>query len=364
MPTNPLDSCEVIPSIIDPGTNTCEDRPPSYPTCQDLLNICLCDVPIEPPPPSTTKCVNDITKRPWPTPPPANPGCNPFTVSITNRQDETASSTISMRGKMNYVGGDPCLPQLDLELLTSQTFFSGGGSPSVRGWGSSLYGQISRICPESCCNYQNPQQFFAEVPGAEAFYPEQVNCSSTFNPCDFMIRYSNHVAKFNLIGPILGEIAAHLNPINTYNNIATAWKYMWTPQNCVQAGNRCFPNCGTMLPPSQTSNLPGAGSNICYNIKENGLSILTPGIDIMEAQSLGYLPVPIASGTQVLVYGWVPWTYACNCEIVWFVDVPNALDGDCASGTGNTSPLTSMLPTRNVTSAGMFFGSSINENRV
>lgn len=369
---NPLDQCSSVVSIIRPGTNTCAVTPPSYPSCTDLLNICFCDRPIIPPPEPETKCVNDITKRPWPPPPPADPGCNPFTVSITNRQDETANSNISLRGKVNYVGGDPCLPQLDLELLTSPTFFSGGGSPEVRGWGVSLYGRVVGICPESCpnCVYKNAQQFFAQEPGAAAFYPQNINCSSNYNTCDFLTSYARQVAKFNLIGPILGEIQGTAGVRGTWNGIPFAWEYNWSPANCVIAGNQCV-SCPSDLQPTYPNNLPGTGSNRCYNVKENlsgffNSGILTPGVDLNITVELGLKPQPLAPSTQVLLYGWVAYdpetSGGCGCPIVWFVDVPNALAGECEDNTQQAA--SSMLPTRNITSAGMFFGSNNDENRV
>lgn len=125
------------------------------------------------------------------------------------------------------------------------------------------------------------------------------------------------------------------------------------------------------------------GQFVVYNVKENivtnqnGDQILTPGVNLQYAVEAGLKPQPIAKGTPVMAYGWVPWgsrsitsdlpnggepEARCNCHIVWFIDIPNALAGICASSQ-TTAPI-SMLPSRKITSAGMFFGINSNANRV
>lgn len=367
---NPLDQCNIgITSIINSGSNTCTIRSDQYPTCTDLLDICFCNPPIDPPP-DQAKCVNQIINSPWPTPPPIDAGCNPFSMSIVNRQDETASSNISLKGKINYLGSDPCLPQLDLELVTSPTFFRGGGSPNVQGWGISYYGGLYKICSSSCCDYENPQEFFADIPGATTFIPEDVNCNSQFDPCRFQRIYGEQAPRFNLIGPMLAEISSN-QVLNTHNGEPYAWKYTFNLANCVIAGNYCILGCSVPPPFSDTTRLPGAESNICYNIKENldyvSGDILTPGVDLETVKALGLKPQPLATGTQVLVYGLVPWgtnPQECDCTIVWFVDVPNALAGECEDAAAQQDAATSMIPTRQVSSAGQFFGAASSENRV
>lgn len=371
---NPLDQCNIsIRSVANSGTNTCTVRSPGYPSCSDLLDICFCEPNITDPP-TGSKCVNTITSLPWMTPPPIDAGCNPFSMSITNRQDETANSNISLKGKINYLGNDPCLPQLDLELVTSPTFFRGGGSPNVKGWGISYYGGIFTVCPESCCDYENPQEFFAEVHGAETFIPEDINCSSILDQCRFKRIYAQQAPNFNLLGPILAEITEN-TVLNTYDGEPYAWRYRFSVANCVIAGNMCM-SCSAALPYSNAENLPGAENNVCYNIKENldylTYKLLTPGVDLDTAKELGLKPQPLAAGTQVLLYGWVPWARPgaqgqvgnCNCEIVWFVDVPNALAGECEDAEAQQLEATSMMPARTINFAGEYYGSPNNENRV
>jgi hypothetical protein len=95
---------------------------------------------------------------------------------------------------------------------------------------------------------------------------------------------------------------------------------------------------------------------------------LTPGVNLRTQLQMGFRPTPIMSGTQVLMYGWVPWgpnePQACSCDIIWFFSEQVAFDGECVDNDGITQGATSMLPQRNITSAGMFFGSPNNADRV
>jgi hypothetical protein len=371
---NPLDQCLANPlTPIIVGGPICIPGPDL--DCNSSISICPCPPSITPPP-SSSKCVNDLTNSPWPPPPPADVGCNPFNVSVTNRQDETASNTISLKGKVNYVGGDPCLPQLDLELLTSPNFFAGGGAPIVRGYGVTLYGKTPSVGPN--CNYENPQQFFANEPYAVTFIPKENNeiCPQPAG-CELQKVYSRAAARFNIIGPILGKIVgrtASQSIMIENEEITYAWRYTWTPGNCVESGNTCIGGCPVELPNESSADLRGAQSDTCWNIKENlsdpfsSSPQLNPGVHLKTAVKLGLKPQPIAYDTLVLIYGLVPdWNSGnnCNCEINWFFDVPNALAGECKDPEEDEAlQATSLLPSRKISSAGMFFGVDVYENRV
>jgi len=367
-----------IVSLWRPNSNTCIVRAEDYPLCNELLDICFCGPTIVDPP-EVAKCVNDIVSRPWNPPPPADVGCNPVSLQISNRQDDTAAASMSLKGKINYIGGDACLPQIDLELITKSSFFSGGGSPTVRGWGLTLYGGIFRITPDSCAAYATPEAFFANADGAVGFLPKpNLDCNSSLPVCEFRQAYARLASKFSIIGPILAEITGTDGVLNTFQGpdstvaaIPYAWRYKWYPAVCVIAANQCW-GCPIAGWATYSENLPGAASAYCYNIKENHTGpTLTPGVDLNYTIGKGLKPQPLTQGTQVLVYGLIPWnsnsngdaTEQCNCELTWFVDVPNALAGECEE-QGTSSPATSLMPFRSLTSAGTFFGIESNENRV
>ena len=359
-----------IVSIWGPNSNTCTIRAEEYPLCTDLLDVCFCGPPIVEPP-DIAKCVNDIVSRPWNPPPPADVGCNPVSIQISNRQDDTATASMALSGKISYVGGDACLPQIDLELVTKSSFFSGGGSPTVKGWGITLYGGRFMINPDNCGAYDSPEDFFANAAGAEIFIPKSnLNCNSYLPDCEFRQAYGKLASKFSIIGPMLGTITGTYQVIASYQaadeSVAVAWAYNWELSNCVIAGNQCY-GCPIGGWPTYSENLPGTGTAICYNIKENFKyeGTLTPGVDLNYTISKGLKPQPLVEGTQVLIYGLVPWESPenCNCELVWFVDVPNALAGECEEAE-SSSVAESMLPTRTISSAGTFFGADSNENRV
>lgn len=382
-----------------------------YPTCSDTINICLCSPEIDDPPdPNVATCVNDIIKRPWPPPPPANPGCNPLSVFVSSRQDTSVPATqnIRLEGGVSYVGNDPCLPELNLELLVNPDFRAGGGAPSARGWGINEYGHVgswssAAICPDACCGYDNPQQYLAEVPGAESFIPDNdVGCGSQFNSCEYKYTWAKKVARWGLIGPVLCEVIDYEpsettqvqytdndgNPVTTV--VTISWSYEIALIPAVRSGDTSITGSGTSCGgiPFIPNLMNNANNEIkgmlkdkfdAWNIKENtnrltstpaGLK-MTPGLDLTSLKKAGFEAQPIMKGTVVLAYGWVPWSSLspnsgpskCDCEIIWFFDVPNAVTGECTTPEGLTLAF-SMLPSRKITSAGMFFGISDNENRV
>jgi hypothetical protein len=382
-------------------------------SCSDIINLCLCDIPeIEPPvPPEDARCVNDIIKRPWPPPPPANPGCNPVSINVTNRQDTSVapSENIRLQGTVGYVGEDPCLPEINLELITNPDFRSGGANPIARGWGVGMYGipnnptSIDRIrilpaeeCPDS--EFNTPQDFLAEEPGAEHFLPDSdLNCTTTLDVCEYRQAWALKVAHWGLIGPRLMEVDSYgisgqieitviENGQPKTETVDYAWSYKLVPANCIKSGNTCLEDACRGYPfgpyyQNQTENilLGMEDFDAVYNIKENlgsgNIPMLSPGVNLQFAVQSGLRPQPIQKGTQVLMYGWVPWTRGdgagnnaydaeqCSCKIQWFIDVPNALAGQCRTDD-NPEGLTSMIPTRTVNSAGMFFGGAVDGARV
>lgn len=401
--TNSLDPIDFDDPNIENGVSC--DSADGYPFCDSTINICLCNTTIEPPPaPEEAKCVNDIIKRPWPPPPPANPGCNPFSVSVSSEQNinVTPEENIRLEGEVNYVGNDPCLPELNLKLLVNPDFRSGGAAPIPRGWGIGIYGvpqnnlRLARITPDNTCSeYNSPQEYLAKEPGAEHFIPvPTMDCNTNLTDnalCLYRQQWADKVAQYGLIGPRLMQItessviasvslSRQVNGQTTNTLVPYAWEYQLVPVSGVKAGGavrnaNSGPNSGN----SQCAGLPfgpfqGGTNNVliglnpstfkAYNIKENlgsGLPrILHPGVNLQNAWESGLSPQPIEAGTQVFVYGWVPWGSItnnfdrCECPIVWFFDVPNALAGECL--TDSTQGLTSMIPTRTVRSAGMFFG--------
>lgn len=406
---NPLDPVEFNYDRdvnLEAGSN-CEDN---YPSCGELINLCLCNVPeITPPPsPDSAKCVNDIATRPWPPPPPANPGCNPVSVNITNRQDTsvTPSENIRLEGNIGYVGEDPCLPEINLELVTNPDFRSGGANPVARGWGVGIHGlrptNLSRIrimpkeeCEPGKVEFSTPQEFMAEEPGAEHFLPvDNMGCDTSLDACLYRRQWANKVAHWGLVGPRLARVARVITSINQTTiqiqengqfrdiSVPYAWRYELVPVNCVIAGDLCHANTGCEgYPYGPIAGGPNILTNLspevweAYNIKENidAVQNLSPGVNLRTAVQSGLYPQPIQENTLVMVYGWVPWggpvddpnnspLTKCNCEIVWFFDVPNALAGTCRTDSG-TEGLASMIPMRTVTSAGMFFGGA-DVNRV
>jgi hypothetical protein len=377
-------------------------------SCSDIVNLCLCNNPeIQPPVlPDNAKCVNDIIKRPWPPPPPANPGCNPVSINVTNRQDTSVapSENIRLKGTVGYVGEDPCLPEINLELITNPDFRSGGANPVARGWGVGRYGlpagniNLYRILPAAECpdlRFNTPQDFLAREPGAEHFLPQpDLNCNTPLDVCKYRQAWADKMASWGLIGPRLVMIHDHVELKSTLISIVEngqfrsitvpfAWTYTVRAADCVVSGNVCHSSdiCrgtpfGPFQGPNSTNLLTGMENfNSVYNIKENlvgyeAVRVLSPGVNLQFAVQNGLMPQPIQRGSLVLMYGWVPWGNRsnnynrCDCEIQWFIDVPNALAGQCRTDDNPDEGLASMIPTRTVNSAGMFFGGAVDGARV
>jgi len=387
-----LDRCIPIPPVTGPGcippTGTANCNTTQIPTG-------ICPPPIDPGP-EDPKCVNDNARRPWPTPPPAEIGCNPVSLQITNEptEEDDPDQTIRLEGSVTYISGDACLPQVNLNLVVPPSIASGGGSPSLSGFGYTQYGGCVRVGPVQDAKYATPQDFFSNEPGAAAFVTKTIPQMNQLGNCDELCqarsKFGSQVAKFNLIGPILAEITgfypAKFSGVDG-DIFATGWQYSWTRSVCVIASNMCQPLCNIS---SWSDYDVGIEYSEAWNIKENVYGytfggfpgFLTPGINLQNQVRAGFKPVPIMLGTQVLIYGFVPWGVtppttnpntgetvpgspeACECPIVWFFSEQVAFDGECKEEDTGTAGLTSMLPQRNITSAGMFFGSPENANRV
>jgi len=375
-----LDKCIPIASVTTPTCVTGSTNP----NCADTnpVPVAICHPTIKNAP--NAKCVNDNVRRPWPSPPPVEMGCNPVTVQVTNTPtaDDDPDQTIRLEGDVSYISGDACLPQMNLNLVVPPAISSGGGSPSISGFGYTQYASCVRVGPKSTDAYKTPQDFSGNEPGAATFYPKstgQMGIDSCEPICTQKARYGANVAKFNLIGPILSEIT-NSRPIMYHNvngeTVVTGWAYSWSASVCVIAADSCWSYC-TVPWTSYGTNLVGAEA---HNNKENVYDgKLTPGVDLADMAKKGYKPQAIANGTQVFMYGWVPWGVQpaidqttgkriavpadnCDCEIIWFFSEQNAFAGECADTASESNP--SMLPRRTVNSAGMFFGSPDNANRV
>jgi hypothetical protein len=427
--TNRLDSA----SFIDPNINVGRNCEPgvNYPSCLDGIDICLCDIPPNAPPPAdSAQCVNDIIKRPWPPPPPANPGCNPFSVSVTSRQDPSVppGQNIRLDGKVSYIGNDPCLPELNLDLRVNPDFRAGGAAPIARGWGITRAGipeNLSRIRVfpnqiggDDCTLFDTPQDFLANAVGAEGFSPlPDLNCNTPFGNCDHpdpavrrnYLRYrqawDNKIAKWGLIGPKLAKVVS-AEPIHDAvfvvggRQIQYAWKYTvevigWRSvedlfellalDDCGFSGDN-LPKDDYVpggLNSANVPNLNGVGAGryeFVRNIHEtltvsNGQTTFGYGAQVISSDC-PQIPLPISKDSHILIYGIVPSAYnftpdtdldsitaeQCKCEIRWFFVGQNYLKLETSETTPGLN--FSILPSRKLTSAGMFFGIDTNENRV
>lgn len=367
-----LDRCLTIspvtgPSCIPPtGNANCDTAPVPINICPPPIN----EVQGDP------KCVNDNARRPWPTPPPAEIGCNPISLQVTNEpgEEDDPNQTIRLEGSVTYISGDACLPQVNLNLVVPPNIASGGGAPIISGFGYTQYANCVRIGPVQGSSYSTPQAFFSNEPGAAAFIaksPGAMASGACEELCTARARFGSQVAKFNLIGPILAEITGHVpatyEPVDG-QSIAVGWSYSWQPSVCVTAAGMCLPSC---YPSSWTENPTSLQYADAWNNKEMVYEgYMTPGINLAKQLKKGFKPTPIMIGTQVLIYGWVPWgpsqiQNACDCPITYFFSEQVAFDGDCEESTDtDTAGINSVLPQRNITSAGMFFGSPENANRV
>lgn len=221
-------------------------------------------------------------------------------------------------------------------------------------------------------NYKTAQDFLGNEPGAALFHPRPSG-EMTYpceDDCTYRSRYGSQIAKFNMIGPILVEIIGHreANYVNVSaedisERVVYAWNYSFNVANCVIAGNQCV---GCPADSWLNYNM-GLSGGTAVNIKENieySVPTLTPGVSLADMLQKGYKPQPIMDGTQVMLYGWVPWGQNnCDCEIQWFFSEQNAFAGECRDTTANAAN-PSMMPSRRISSAGMFFGSNDDANRV
>ena len=396
-----LDSCVAITSVIDPN---CVSAGPL--SCQvGLVPILPCYPDSEVPP--DIVCVNDNARRPWPSPPPADLGCNPVSVQVTNvpPDPEDPDQSLRLEGDVSYISGDACLPKLNLKLLAPPSVVSGGGSPNQFGVGYTHYQQCVPVGPSNLTQYKTPQEFYGNEPGAAAFYPTS-NTGQNAESCEQCVarsRYGANVAKFNLIGPILVEITnftpaaevplTYVNALGqqVQEQVVYAWDYEFTTSVCVVSKSQCWTGgCDPSTGYSWTEYENDFDGMKAHNIKENvdyGFSATTAlygvGVDLIDMLQKGYKPQPIMEGTQVLLYGFVPWGTkkvfnqntqkydsipnedTCNCEIEWFFSEQNAFRGECRNQSdAGVTPRSSMLPSRSITSAGMFFGINSNVDRV
>jgi hypothetical protein len=396
-----LDSCVAITSVITPSCIG-----PSPMDCGGgLVPILPCSPDVEIPP--EIVCVSDIARRPWPSPPPADLGCNPVSVQVTNvpPDPEDPDQSLRLEGDVSYISGDACLPKVNLKLVAPPSIIGGGGSPNQFGVGYTHYQQCVWVGPSNLTQYKTPQSFFGNEPGAAAFYPTNSTAENAeaCEACNARSRYGGNVAKFNLIGPILVEItnstpAAQVplsyvasNGQAVEEQVVYAWDYEFVPSVCVVSKSQCWTGgCDPSTGYSWTEYENDFEGVMAHNIKENvdygfaaTIAKYGVGVDLIDMLQKGYTPRPIMQGTQVLLYGFVPWGTrkqynentqkyesvanedTCNCAIEWFFSEQNAFRGECRNQQDPApGELATMLPTRNVTSAGMFFGVDSNANRV
>jgi len=396
-----LDSCVPINPVVS-GTTCVTNGEVSCDT--GIIPIKKCG-PDPNNPTAEIKCVNDIVRRPWPTPPPAEIGCNPLTVNIENTvpDEDDPDQTMRLEGSVGYISGDACLPKVNLKLVAPPSILIGGGSPNVYGSGYNLNGICHPVGPTSQAEFKTPQQFLGNERNAHLFTPTsnfQEAQSRCQDSCDRRSRYGASAARFNIIGPFLASITSRQAIGQTtipYTNengesvtevVVFAWRYGFNAEQCVIAGNACQYPCA---PTNSWAQYPSdLEYMLAFNIKENlenpyssGDKIYGVGVNLSDMLSKGYRPQPIMLGAMVMVYGYISWGTSieyqssgsgttseadpttCDCPVVWFIDEQNAFDGQCReSETSDAVQALSNLPQRNVTSAGMFFGVNDNANRV
>ena len=385
---NVLDPCAPVYRVTCGG---CSESDPS-PTCSGgCISIGRCGPTIVNPPPR--KCVNDNVRRPWPSPPPAELGCNPVSVDVLNSPIEPDDDDQGLRleGSVDYISGDACLPRVNLTLKTPPWMGGGGSSPLVKtGCGYTSLGGAFRIGPLDNDVYATPEDFFKEEYGAESFYPVP---STEWDPtydcklCLIKDMFGSQIATYNIIGPMLATVTNNPAPevIRTESvgssTIPVAWKY-----SVALAGNinsllsPGVPTTDTCATPDSWFNQGNTGDAwptpmIAYNLKEKVITVgatkvYPPGSDITYLRGRGFSPVPVEPGSPVMLYGFVPWgssptAASCNCPITWFFDEHVAFRGACTSSftEGGGSP-ESLLPSRTTFNAGEFYGDSNTVNRV
>lgn len=353
------------------------------PRCDRPVAVSWPDKPIPPAPKSPVR-VNGITNAPWPAPPSADPGCNPVAVAVSSTVDPEADIT-RLEGNVSYLDNDPCLPKLNLNLISAPPApFGGGFTGSPRGWAISHHGKCARIFNGPAADYRTTADYFANEPGAGVFIPADIDENSPQCPddCTAIYHYAR-LAKFNIIGPIMATITgaevAMYYPMGS-DDVPTAWVYTWEPSNCVTAADKCIgcegaPALGDLL---MTFGADANGVLKGYNTMENTNPLgvtMTPGMQLERNKARGALPQPLLVGSQVLMYGYiVAERYAppvtpqdpegCSCKITWFCNVGNAFDGDCINPAALQAQVGSMLPTRVIDTAGSFHGVDSNVDRV
>lgn len=356
-----LDKCIPITPVTVPS---CVETTTTV-SCSGSIPLPIKPCPVTPVTPSPAKCVNDNLKRPWPSPPPIEVGCNPVSLQITN-----SDQNLRLEGNISYISEDACLPQLNLNLVVPPSVEA--ATTNLTGYGYTTYKGCSKIGPMSGAHYKTPQDFLGNEPGAAFFHPRPSGqmAYACEDDCTYKSLYGSQIAKFNMIGPILVEITGHydLNYVNVSaedvsERVVYAWIYSFNAANCIIAGNMCFGNYGESW---QNYNM-GLSGGEAVNIKENveySVPTLTPGVNMADMLQKGYKPQPIMNGTQVMLYGWVPWGQNnCSGNILWFFSEQNAFAGECRDTTANEAN-PSMMPSRRISSAGMFFGSNDDANRV
>jgi len=383
---NVLDPCRPVTRVVCGG---CYDSLPAPNCSSDCIATDLCSPVVVAPP--GQKCVNDNVRRPWPSPPPAELGCSPVTVDVSNVPIEPGDEDQGLRleGLVDYIAGDACLPRVNLTLKTPPWMGSGNTNPIIKtGCGYTSLGGVFRIGnlgPEFD-DYATPEDFFDQEYGAESFSPVQdwsreYDCGAG---CRQKQSFGSQIAKYNLIGPILATVgpgATSLDGVEVPGNqsVTTTWEY--TVDLVGNIKDILTPNVN----PADVCNEAdawfeggelGAGiaqTLIAYNIKETLLPLeggpsrvyLPPGTDVVDMFSKGYTPVPVEPGTPVKLYGFVPWgggedSPACNCDITWFFDEQPTFRGQCPVSPEQAS----LLPSRNILDAGEFYGSAETEGRV
>jgi hypothetical protein len=387
---NILDPCIPVRPVVCGGCADDEVDPGCSTSC---VGVSLCPPVIVDPP--GQRCVNDNVRRPWPSPPPAETGCSPVTVDVSNQpvEPEDEDQSLRLEGTVDYIAGDACLPRLNLTLKTPPWLGGGTSNPLVKtGCGYTSLGRGYRIgdLGTDFDKYATPEAFFAEEFGAESFIPvtpwtEEYDC----NQCNGKEAFGSQVSNYSIIGPMLAKVKSSSSiggvPGPGGVSIITTWEYkvelVGNIRDILRSNLGPIDNatCTTVdkwyeqgevghgiVPPGTSP-----GEMTAFNIKETVLprtgtaTHLPPGTDLVAMYQKGYAPVPVMNDTPILLYGYVPWakktTQAdCSCKIVWFFDEQLTFQGDCPATGGQQS----LMPSRNLLDAGEFYGSSSTEGRV
>lgn len=387
---NFLDPCIPIRPVVCGGCADDEVDPGCSTQC---VSVSLCPPVIVDPP--GQRCVNDNVRRPWPSPPPAETGCSPVTVDVSNQpiEPEDEDQSLRLEGTVDYIAGDACLPRLNLTLKAPPWLGGGSSNPLIKtGCGYTSLGgafRIGPLDPDLYDDYPTPDEFFAKEHGAETFIPvdpwtQEYDCKQ----CNAKEAFGAQVSNYSLVGPMLAKIVGFtsiggvLMPGAPGSSIYTTWEYQ------VELVGNIRDILRDELPPIASATCTnvdkwyeqgtlGVGlkappqTMLAYNIKETVLprtgtaTHLPPGTDLVAMYEKGYAPVAVKEGTPIMLYGYVPWAKGatpadCNCSIVWFFDEQLTFQGDCPATGGQQS----LMPSRNLLDAGEFYGSSETEGRV